>query len=67
MKIQALKSNGGWYIGTLDKDGSPYCRVSTEYWKTRSEAEARLTSNQFWRRNWACRECPFCDSCDMGS
>lgn len=36
--IQPLKSAAGYYIGTLDEDGCPNCRLSTGYAKTDVDA-----------------------------
>lgn len=33
-EIQVLRSGAGYYIGTVDEDGCPYCRLSVEYSKT---------------------------------
>lgn len=38
-EIQALRSGAGWYLGTLDEEGFPNCRVSTQYAKTAEDAE----------------------------
>ena len=36
-EVKPLKSAAGWYIGTLDHDGFPNCRISTGYAKTEEE------------------------------
>ena len=41
--IKVLKSNTGCYIGTLDHDGSPYCRL-TDYFESERAAQAALDS-----------------------
>jgi len=41
--IKVLKSNAGCYIGTLDHDGSPYCRL-TDYFESERAAQAALDS-----------------------
>lgn len=33
-EIKVLKSGAGYYIGTVDAEGFPYCRISTGYSKT---------------------------------
>ena len=38
-EVQPLKSGAGWYLGTLDEEGLPNCRISTRYAKTKEEAE----------------------------
>lgn len=40
--IQVLRSGAGYYLGTLDKDGCPYCRISTGYSKTYDDALKEL-------------------------
>jgi len=36
--IQALKSAAGWYLGTVDDQGFPNCRISTGYAETEDDA-----------------------------
>lgn len=38
-KIQVLKSAAGYYVGTLDEEGCPYCRLTSQYAKTEEEAQ----------------------------
>ena len=50
--IQVLKSNAGYYVGTLDKeDGTPYCRLSQYYGKTKDDPimdiERECDENQY--------------------
>lgn len=40
--IKALKSGAGWYIGTVDENGFPYCRISISYYKSKEEAEKMM-------------------------
>jgi hypothetical protein len=56
-EIQALKSAAGWYLGTLDEEGFPNCRISTQYAAT--EAEALKLSMD---RQTRCSENEFCNS-----
>lgn len=37
-EVQALKSAAGWYIGTVDEEGYPNCRITTEYAETGCKA-----------------------------
>lgn len=37
-EVKALKSGAGWYLGTLDEEGFPNCRISQNYAKTEKEA-----------------------------
>jgi hypothetical protein len=54
-KLQVLKSPAGYYLGTVDKDGFPNCRVSIEYCKTREQAEILIP-------NRVCDENLFCSN-----
>lgn len=44
--VKPLKSAAGYYIGTLDEDGFPNCRISSEYAKTEEEACSLLLDRQ---------------------
>jgi len=57
-EIQALKSAAGWYLGTLDEDGFPNCRISTNYAATEVEA-LKLPMD----RQTNCIENEFCNGC----
>lgn len=37
LEVKPLKSAAGWYWGTLDSDGFPWCRISTMYADTEEE------------------------------
>ena len=63
VKLQVLRSNAGYYIGTLDDSG--HCRLSTQYWKDADAAMAALQGG-FIRRSWQCKECPRKDICEGG-
>ena len=41
-EVKVLKSGAGWYIGTVDTDGCPYCRISISYYETKEEAERMM-------------------------
>jgi hypothetical protein len=49
-EIKVLRSNAGYYIGTLDEDGFPNCRLSEEYFNTPEEAKAALDTKSFTER-----------------
>lgn len=53
-EIQVLKSNAGYYLGTIDEDGFPNCRVSSSYAKTREIAEKQLIPNRVCEENLFC-------------
>jgi len=56
-EVKVLSSNG-FYIGTLDEDGMPMCKISADYYKTRAEAQKALDDNSFTRRTGV--EITFC-------
>ncbi len=43
IKLSVCESNAGFYIGTLDPDGSPVSRESEHYYPTHAVALAALT------------------------
>ena len=47
-----------YYIGTIDEDKLPHCRISEEYYESYNEAEAALENHTFTMRN--CLENNFC-------
>lgn len=49
-EVKVLRSNAGYYIGTLDEDGFPNCRLSEEYFNTPEEAKAALDTKSFTER-----------------
>ena len=55
-KLQVLRSHAGYYIGTLDDSGHPFCRLSVRYWKDAVAAVAALQGG-FTKRSWRCKEC----------
>lgn len=57
-ELQVLQSPAGYYIGTLDEDGFPNCRVSKDYYKERKTAEVELNQGSFIVRD--CIENEFC-------
>ena len=55
--VQVLNSIE-YYIGTIDEDGLPYCRISKLYYSTKEAAEEAL-KNTFIIRD--CIENDFCN------
>ena len=47
LDIRVLKSGAGWYIGTLDEDGCPNCRISVDYYPTKESAQKDLDNRCF--------------------
>ena len=56
-EVQALKSAAGWYLGTLDEDGLPNCRISCGYAETSELAEKNLVAD----RQIGCIENEWCN------
>ena len=54
--IQACKSAAGWYLGTVDDQGFPNCRISTGYASTESDA-----ANLEMDRQTGCIENEYCN------
>jgi len=57
--VEVLRSNAGYYIGTLDEEGFPNCRLSEEYYKTSEKAEKALENRMFTERE--SEEIMFCN------
>lgn len=53
LKLKVLHSHAGFYIGTLDEDGSPFSRESNEYFHTLKEAEIAFATD-----SWTQKEAP---------
>lgn len=54
--VKPLKSAAGWYVGTLDHEGFPNCRISTGYAES-EEAAVMLPLD----RQIECIENEFCN------
>ena len=54
-EVQALKSAAGYYLGTLDEEGFPNCRISNGYAETAEDAEKLPMDRQ------TCMENEFCN------
>ena len=61
LEIQVLKSAAGFYIGTLDDEGCPYCRLGMEYYYDRKSALNDLLDLKFTCRYWAVEIAACCD------
>lgn len=53
-EIQPLKSAAGWYLGTVDTDGCPKCRITTNYAPTAAEAKKLFMDRQMACENEFC-------------
>ena len=47
LDIMVLRSGAGWYIGTLDADGCPNCRISADYYADTDTAKKDLENMCF--------------------
>lgn len=56
-EVKPLKSAAGWYVGTLDPEGFPNCRITTKYAKSEEDARNLL----FLDRQIGCVENEFCN------
>ena len=56
-EIQVLRSYA-YYIGTLDAEGLPMCRISEDYYQTKESAQEALDKGSYRHRN--CLENSFC-------
>lgn len=54
------RSAAGYYMGTVDEEGMPNCRISGSYAKTREEAEKLPLNRQMAEENVFCNGCGFC-------
>lgn len=59
-EVQPLKSAAGYYMGTLDEDGCPNCRLSTGYTKTAEAAKQLPLDRQTAMENAFCNGCGRC-------
>lgn len=48
--LEVLRSNAGYYIGTLDDDGAPNTRDSVEYYPTAEAAQEALDNGTYTPR-----------------
>lgn len=58
-ELKVLNSHAGYYIGTTDDDGFPYCRVSADYYFNKKKAEEALANKSF--REYICDGNAFCN------
>ncbi|MBH3329870.1 hypothetical protein I5L56_09570 [Pseudomonas oryzihabitans] len=49
--LQVLKSHRGFYLGTLDDEGMPFSRESSEYFRSHRAAENALNSGKWTRHS----------------
>ena len=51
-ELQVLKSQAGWYVGTVNEDGLPCARESQEYWPSETLALEALTNDTWTQKAW---------------
>jgi len=49
--LQVLKSQRGFYLGTVDDEGMPFSRESAEYFRSHKAAENALNSGKWTRHS----------------
>lgn len=54
--VMALQSAAGYYMGTLDEDGCPNCKLSSGYCKKKSSAEELPLDRQGASENVFCNK-----------
>jgi len=59
-EVQPLKSAMGYYMGTVDEDNCPNCRLTTNYAKTEEEAKKLVLDRQGAEENRFCNGCGRC-------
>ena len=55
-EVKPLRSGNGWYLGTVDEEGFPNCRVSKNYAETEFKASLLPMDRQV-----GCIENEFCN------
>lgn len=53
-EVKPLKSAAGYYLGTVDEEGFPNCRVSQKYARTKKAAESLSPNRQHVEENLFC-------------
>lgn len=55
-EVKPLRCGAGWYVGTLDNEGYPNCRITTEYAASEELAKLLILDRQI-----GCMENEFCN------
>lgn len=61
IEVKVLNSAAGYYIGTVDEDGFPNCRISSLYYPSQEDALRTFKSGVYPVRSNA-EETLFCNS-----
>lgn len=59
-EVEPQRSAAGYYMGTIDEDGCPNCRLSTSYAKTKEGALSLQLDRQIAEENTFCNGCGSC-------
>jgi len=59
-EVKPQRSAAGYYLGTVDEEGFPACRLSYNYAKTEDEALELLMDRQSASENTFCNGCGSC-------
>lgn len=56
-EIKPMKSAAGWYMGTSDENGLPYCRITAHYYSSAKDAEENMVKDYRYcqENNWCSR------------
>ena len=60
LKVEPLRSAAGYYMGTVDEEGFPNCKLSSAYAKTAKDAEKLSLDRQIADENVFCNGCGNC-------
>lgn len=55
-----MRSAAGYYMGTVDEEGCPNCRITTSYAKTKELAQTLPLDRQAAPENIFCNSCGSC-------
>lgn len=59
-EVEPQKSAAGYYMGTIDYDGIPKCRISSKYAESVEEAKSLPLDRQSAMENEYCNGCGNC-------
>lgn len=59
-EVEPQRSAAGYYMGTVDEEGLPNCRISSRYAKTREDAKKLPLDRQGAEENRFCNGCGNC-------
>lgn len=58
--VQVLHSPNGFYMGAVDCDGNPICRLSSKHERSREKAKSLVLDRQGDKENIQCNGCGKC-------